>query len=276
MTDPFDSWIGKTESTRETAELWPARGLAAALDQEFSAKLGDPIPLLAHWTYFAPMVRQSKIGFDGHPERGGFIPPIPQPRRMWAASEIAFHRPICFGESVEKVSRIAQISKKEGASGDLVFLEISHDYRVGDETCLSETQTVVYRDPPEQGEVPRSKAAPENAQWSEEVATDSTRLFRYSAVTFNAHRIHYDHPYVTEDEGYPNIIVQGQFIATMLMQAMMRANPDRSPSLFSFRAMKPIFSGETFFAEGNLEGEEKRLWARGENGDTRMLAKINF
>lgn len=274
MSDNIMNWLGKSVTETQKAELWPGRGLAAVLDKPFTAVLGDPIPLLAHWTYFTPMVPQSRIGFDGHPQRGDFIPPILQPRRMWASSDIYFKTPIRFGDDVTKRAEITKIEEKEGASGKLIFLEIVNDYSVDSRLCLSETQTVVYRDPPAKDETPRSKPAPETASWSESVSTPTTRLFRYSAVTFNAHQIHYDHPYVTEEEGYPGVIVQGQFIATMLAEAFQNANPGTTPRRFSFRAIKPVFANETFWAEGKLGEEHTELWARDSANQLRMSAKI--
>lgn len=269
-----DGWIGRSEVAEEVAEYWPARGLAALMERPFAAKHGDPIPSLGHWTYFTPTTPQWNIDFDGHPRRGGFIPPFAQPRRMWAASEITFHAPIRFGDTVEKKATISDISEKEGSTGPLIFLTIENAYGVANETRLTENQTVVYRDPPGADEVPRSKPAPDDPDWSVGIETPSTRLFRYSAITFNAHRIHYDHPYVTGEEGYPGIIAQGQFIATMLLDAFERANPESPVRKFSFRAARPIFSGERFFAEGKLTNEGALLWARGEDNDIRMTAKI--
>lgn len=274
MTQDYASWIGKSVTETQRADIWPGRAMAAVLDKSFTAEEGDAIPPLAHWTYFTPMVPQSKIGFDGHPERGDFIPPFPQPRRMWAASDITFHAPIRFGDMVERRSEIASIEHKAGSTGDLVFLKLRNDYSVNGTECLSETQTIVYRDPPAPDEVPRSKPAPENAQWSDKIETSSARLFRYSAVTFNAHRIHYDHPYATQEEGYPGVIVQGQFIATTLLEAFQAAHPNAAVKSFSFRAVKPIFSGEEYFTEGLVEGEHVRLWARGSEEDLRMQASI--
>ena len=274
MPENFMEWVGKSATEAQRADLWPGRALAAVLDKPFTAKEGDPIPLLAHWTYFTPMVPQSKIGFDGHPKRGDFIPPFPQPRRMWAASDIHFHAPIRFGDEMTKRAEIAKIEEKEGASGKLIFLEVLNKYSVGGTLCLSETQTIVYRDPPSEGEAPRTKPAPDAAAWSQKVTTPPTRLFRYSAVTFNAHQIHYDHPYTTGKEDYPNIIVQGQFIATMLMEAFQKANSNSTPSRFSFRAMKPIFANEVFQAEGKQGEDFVDLWAKGNESDLRMSARL--
>ena len=274
--DAFEDWIGKCETAVQTADLWPARGLAAVLNRPFAARIGDPVPPLAHWLYFTPAVPQSAIGSDGHPERGGFIPPIPQPRRMWAASNIEFLGPIHFGEEIEKTAEIVRISNKDGATGPLVFVEIRNSYRTGGAERLVETQTLVYRDPPGPGETPAAKPAPTDAEWSISVTTDPTRLFRYSAVTFNAHRIHFDHPYVTGEEGYPGVIVHGQFIATMLMDALLEFPPDRLPSRFTFRALKPILCRQIFFAEGRLSDDDSTLWARNETGDMCLTAKATF
>lgn len=274
MAPDIMDWLGRTTIETQRADLWPARGLAAVLDKEFTATEGDAIPLLAHWTYFTPMVPQSKIGFDGHPERGDFIPPIPQPRRMWAASDITFHTPIRFGDVLTRKATIDSIEEKDGASGKLVFLKVRNEYSVDRVLCLEEVQTIVYRDPPEPGEAPRTKPAPDGAAWSEAQETPPTRLFRYSAVTFNAHQIHYDHQYVTQEEGYPGTIVQGQFIATTLLEAFQTANPGKSPSRFSFRAVKPIFVNEAFCAEGAPAADHVDLWARGDAGDLRMSARL--
>lgn len=273
MTD-YQDWVGKRTVDRQVAEMWPLRGLAAVLDKPFTARVGDPIPRLGHWCYFAPTVPQSQIGPDGHPARGDFIPPLPQPRRMWAASDIAFSAPIRFGDTVEKTAEIASLTAKEGGTGTLVFLEIRHTYTVDDTPCVTETQTIVYRDPPASGEAPAAKPAPADPTWSVGVDTDPTRLFRYSAVTFNAHRIHFDRPYTTDEEGYPGVIVQGQFIATMLLEAFEAAHPGAPVRRFGFRALKPIFSGERFWAEGRVSDDGPRLWARGADGDLRLSATV--
>lgn len=275
MTPNIADWVGKTVTDTQRADLWPARGLAAALDKPFDAREGDAIPLLAHWCYFTPMVPQSQIGFDGHPERGYFIPPIPQPRRMWAASNIEFHAPIRFGDEMTKHAKIASIEEKEGATGKLIFLKVTNNYSVGGTLCLSETQTIVYRDPPEKTEQAlQAKSAPADAEWSAEVTTHPTRLFRYSAVTFNAHQIHYDYQYVTKEEGYPGLIVQGQLIATTLLEAFQVSKPDILPKSFSFRAVKPIFAHEVFRAEGAAKEGQWELWASGAEKDLRMLARV--
>jgi 3-methylfumaryl-CoA hydratase len=276
--DDYKKWIGRTEVATQVAELWPVTGLYALLDKAPAPKIGDPLPPCGHWLYFTPMVRQSKIGFDGHPERGDFLPAIVEPRRMWAASDITFHAPIRLGDELEKTARIADVAQKVGATGALIFVTVENDYRAGGELALSEKQTIVYRDHPRPDEVPPPpKPAPEKPDWSRELKADPVMLFRYSAVTFNGHRIHYDHPYVTQEEGYPNIIVQGQLIATLLLDTFAAHNPGVEAKRFSFRAMKPLFSGEPFFAEGaSNDTGGLDLWSRNGDGHLTLSAKLEI
>lgn len=272
----FEEWIGRTETATQVAERWPVMGLCAALDKNMAPDQGQALPLGSHWLYFGPMVPQSRIGPDGHPYRGEFLPPLPQPRRMWAASDIVFSGEIRIGDVVTKTSRIADFSSKGGKTGVLVFLRIEHSYVVNGAERLLETQTVVFRDHPSPSETPApSKPAPENPAWSRRIDPDPVLLFRYSAVTFNAHRIHYDQPYVTGEEGYPGIIVQGQLTATLLLDQFMAQHPDRIIKTFNFRAVKPLFSGQPFFVEGAAESTGAfKLWARDAEGVLAMTADV--
>lgn len=273
----FDDWVGRTAAAEERIDLWPLAGLSAALDLPEGPGEGDEVLPLAHWAYFPPAVPQSRIGPDGHPRRGDFLPPLPQPRRMWAGSEIAFVSPIRVGSRARKTARIAAISEKTGKSGALVFVSVHNEYEVDGNLALTEVQSLVYRDDPAPGEAPPpAKQAPADAAWSVRHLPDPVLLFRYSAVTFNAHRIHYDEPYAKHVEGYPGIIVQGQLTATLMLQACLKANPGRRPAEFSFRAVKPLFSGAPFFVEGAPGAEEGafRLWARNAAGELSMTADL--
>lgn len=273
----FADWIGRTVVAEEVAERWPIAGLCAALDKTHVPNSGEPILPLGHWIYFPPTVPQSHIGPDGHPRRGDFLPPLRQPRRMWAASDVAFIRPIRLGERVRKTARIANITEKAGKSGSLVFVTVENDYDIESVRVLTETQTLVYRDDPVPGETPPPpKTAPTEPAWSVRVDPDPALLFRYSAVTFNAHRIHYDEPYAKETEGYPAIIVQGQLTATLMLQAFTDAHPGRQPAAFSFRALKPLFSGASFFVEGAQGADQNsfKLWARDADGNLSMTADL--
>lgn len=275
LDDALAEWIGRTETATQEAERWPVAGLCAALDKETAPSRGEPVPPPAHWLYFGPTVPQSKIGPDGHPRRGDFLPPLSQPRRMWAASDITFSGDIRVGDTVTKTARIADIALKDGKSGTLVFVKIASRLEVDGREVLSETQTLVYRDHPVPGEAPPpSKLAPAKPAWSCRIDPDPTLLFRYSAVTFNAHRIHYDQPYATEAEGYRGIIVQGQLTATLLLDQFRTRYPDRAIRTFSFRALKPLYSGAPFFLEGMPAETGFRLWARDAVGEVSMTAEL--
>lgn len=275
-TGIFREWIGRTETSTQTAERWPVLGLCALLDKAEAPGPGSPIPPAAHWTYFGPTVAQSRIGPDGHPERKGFLPPITQPRRMWAASDIVFSGDIRIGDTVTKTARIVDISEKEGKTGSLIFVKVDNRYHVDDREMLSEIQTLVYRDHPAAGEAPPpDKAAPANPAWSHRIDPDPVLLFRYSAVTFNAHRIHYDEPYATREEGYPGIIVHGQLTATLLLDQFRTRFPDRPIGSFNFRAVKPLFSGQPFFLEGAQKDDGSyALWAREPGGALSLTATL--
>jgi 3-methylfumaryl-CoA hydratase len=277
-TAHLESWVGNTEKATETLERWPVAAMLAALDQgpERWPSSGDPIPPTAHWTYFVPKVPQSRIGSDGHPERGDFLPPVPLPRRMWAGSRIEYRAPLALGDEVTRTSSVKNVTVKEGKSGLLAFVTVEHRYATGPTTALVEEQDLVYRDhPPADAPPPKPKPAPDNAEWSREVHPDEPLLFRYSAVTFNAHRIHYDHPYATGVEGYPGLIVHGQLIATFLLDAWRREHPEGSITRFSFRAMSPLYCGNPFHAEGRETGTgEAELWARTAEGGLAMQASV--
>lgn len=275
MDDAFGDWIGRTETATQVAERWPVVGLCAALDKQTAPSKGEPVPPAAHWLYFGPTVPQSKIGPDGHPQRGDFLPPLSQPRRMWAASDIIFSGEIRIGDTVTRTARIADISVKDGKSGALVFVKVENRFEIDGREVLSETQALVYRDHPGPGEAPLpGKRAPTEPAWSHRIDPDPVLLFRYSAVTFNAHRIHYDRPYATDTEGYEGIIVQGQLTATLLLNQFKTRYPDRAIRTFSFRALKPLYSGAPFFVEGMPAETGFRLWARDAEGVLSMTADL--
>ncbi|MFC6674194.1 FAS1-like dehydratase domain-containing protein [Marinobacterium aestuariivivens] len=201
------------------------------------------------------------------------------PRRMWAGSRIRYHQPLRLGETVHRLSTVADVSAKEGKSGSLVFLTLRHEYEGSNGLALTEEQDLVYRDnPPPGAPVPAPKQAPDNADWSRRILPDPTLLFRYSAVTLNAHRIHYDFPYVTETEGYPGLIVHGQLIATLLLHLAQSNRPNGEIEEFEFRAMSPLFCNQPFFVEGvpQASGREGDLWARTEAGGLAMKADIRW
>lgn len=275
--EQLQSWEGRTETLTDVISLQPIRALAALLDRAHEYQLGDELPPPAHWLYFLPAVRQSELGSDGHPRRGGFLPPVPLPRRMWAGSRIEFHRTLRTGEEISRTSRIVAVNSKHGRSGSLIFVRIVHEIRSGAALAITEEQDIVYRDTPQTGGASEpirapTSMAPGGAHWIREIVPEPVLLFRYSALTFNAHRIHYDRPYATQIEHYPGLVVQGPLIATLLLDLVHRSVPTTTVRRFSFRAVSPLFDLARFFLCGKPDDSDPRslhLWAQDEAG---MLA----
>ena len=263
-------WVGKTESRSDQATPTPIAALSATLDRDDPLlKPGDPVPPLWHWLYFLPLHRQSAIGPDGHAQRGAFLPPVPLPRRMWAGGRFEFIRPLRIGEVMTRTSRIVKVSTKQGRTGPLVFVLVRHEVAGTRGVALTEEHDIVYRENPQPGApAPAPQVAPGDHAWAREIRPDDVLLFRYSALTFNGHRIHYDRRYVTEVEGYPGLIVHGPLIATLLLDLLRRNRPLATVSRFVFRAVKPLFDVTPFSVCGRLEGDGKtvKLWAKDAEG----------
>jgi 3-methylfumaryl-CoA hydratase len=266
------AWVGRSETVRDQIGATPVAALTATLDHPAAPVVpGTPLPPLWHWLYFLPMHRQSEIGTDGHAQRGGFLPPVPLPRRMWAGSQFEFRAPIRVGDAVERTSTIADVSVKEGRTGRLVFVKVRHELRCNGaaEPALLEFHDIVYREAKQPGDVePPPQPAPEGAVWHRELVPDDVLLFRYSALTFNGHRIHYDRRYVTTVEGYPGLIVHGPLIATLLLDLLRRQAPDADVASFRFKAVRPTFDLHPFSVNGapQADGTTIRLWATDHDG----------
>ena len=265
-------WIGRTETLHDHLSSTPLIALTATLDRDAeSFTTGTPLPPLWHWLYFLPMHRQSEIGSDGHAKRGGFLPPVPLPRRMWAGSRFEFHSPVRVGDAVARTSTIEDVATKEGRSGHLVFVKVRHELRCNDaaEPAIVEFHDIVYRQAKRTTDVePPPQAAPKDAPWRRDIVPDDVLLFRYSALTFNGHRIHYDRRYVTEVEGYPGLIVHGPLIATLLMDLLRRRLPQAQVATFRFKAVRPTFDLHPFRVNGALQpdGKTVKLWAHDRDG----------
>ena len=271
---PLRSWIGRSDTSGDSVTAAPLRALTATLDRDDApCAAGDAIPPCWHWLYFLPLARQSELGPDGHPRRGGFLPPVPLPRRMWAGSRIRFVAPLRVGQAIERSSRIEDVRLKEGRSGALVFVNVRHEVRAAGALAIDEQHDIVYRDDPKPGEpAPHSVAAPLDAQWTRQIVPDDVLLFRYSALTFNGHRIHYDRRYATGVEGYPGLVVHGPLIATLLLDLLRRELPAAQVKAFSFKALQPIFDIAPFTLCGKREGKQVKLWARTPEGQLAMDA----
>jgi len=243
----LQTWVGRSQTLTDQITMAPMRGLSATLDRnDPEPKLGDALPPLWHWLYFLPHTQQSELGLDGHAAKGGFLPPVPLPRRMWAGSRFEWHSPICVGDTIARTSSVQSVQHKVGKSGDLVFVKVLHELRNGAQLCLSEEHDIVYKSAPLANEVAAQPVLaskglePGLALWQREVVPDDVLLFRYSALTFNGHRIHYDRSYVTQQEGYPGLVVHGPLIATLLVD-VLRRNTNRTLKKFEFKAIRPSF-----------------------------------
>ncbi|MEA2841012.1 MAG: 3-methylfumaryl-CoA hydratase [Methylobacteriaceae bacterium] len=274
------SWIGRTTSDHDVITPRLAQELRVTLDRHGPPPQDDdPCPLAIHWCLAPPMVPQSRLGPDGHPARGGFLPPVPLPRRMWAAGRLEFFDPLRVGDSVERQSKIADVNIKEGRSGRLCFVAVDHEISTPRGLALKERHDIVYRDAqsgnPAQQATPARGESPRQAQWSETKVADAVMLFRYSALTFNGHRIHYDRQYVTEVENYPGLIVHGPLQATLLIEFAASIR-DARPNVFSFRALNPLFDGQEFALNAAEAEAGLDVWISGPGGRTTMAATARW
>jgi len=270
------NWMGKMETVTDQITPVPMAALSATLDMEAPApKTGDLLPPLWHWLYFLSIHRQSELGPEGHSIKGSFLPPVALPRRMWAGGRLEFHRPLRIGAAYTRASRVADVQHKEGRTGPLIFVVVRHEIRGAEGISLVEEQDIVYRDHAKPGEaMPARQPAPKDAKWERAVQPDDVLLFRYSALTFNAHRIHYDWRYATKVEGYPGLVVHGPLIATLLLDLLRRNLPAAEVTRFSFRAVSALFDSALFWICGRPEPDGKTisLWARNEFGDLATTA----
>jgi len=314
--DHLKAWIGRTETQTDIASEAPLIRLAATLDHIAPPWLEGHVPPLGHWLYFLPHARESDIGPDGHPKRGGFLPPVDLPRRMWAGGQFEFLAPIPIGAVMTRRSTVANIQHKIGRSGEMVFVKVTHEILAGSSAAVREVHDIVYRELPAAGnglspphppfepgagsvllpEGRRDAAAPsplaERAgvrrdsdrhadlsnlipEFQREIVPDPVLLFRYSALTFNGHRIHYDRSYCEKVEGYPGLVVHGPLTATLLMDLYLRQRPGAAVRSFRFRAKRPLFDTHAFTVCGAHSEGEARLCAVDHNGFVAMTAELD-
>jgi len=276
----FSEWIGKTQFASSILTIAPMEGLAATLDRDDTAfALGDALPPLWHWLYFLETSKQSELAEDGHPHRGDFLPPIPLPRRMWAGSRLNFIHPLLAGETIQRSSTIQSIKLKQGRSGNLGFVCVAHELSGNSGVVLQEEHDIVYRDMPT-GSISAQPAykADEHHDFSRTVTPDPALLFRYSALTFNAHRIHYDRDYAKDIESYPGLVVHGPLLAIFLLELLTDNYPDTTLSGFSFKAIRPVFDIESFRVCGNKPDNtgNAKLWIADNAGKLCMEARAEL
>ena len=275
----WHTWLGRSEQRADVVTAAPLNAWAATLDRDDPDALpGTDVPPLAHWLYFLPVARQSQIGPDGHPQRGGFLPPIPLPRRMWAGGRLTFHQALQVGEAITRTSRIVNVDAKSGRSGALAFVTVRHEITGARGLAITEEHDIVYRNAPASDAAPPPPPpAPANETFSRRIVPDPVLLFRFSALTFNGHRIHYDRTYVTEVEGYPGLIVHGPLIATLLLDLLGRERPGARIHRFAFTAKSPLFDLHPFDVCGRFDGERNVvLWARNHEGALAMQASAEL
>jgi len=268
----LQQWIGRSETMTDTLDPRRARLLELTLDREASLAAGDPLPPLWHWIYFLGGARMSRLGRDGHAARGELLPPVDLPRRMWAGSRIRWYGPLTLGREARRTSRIAGVEMKSGRTGPLCFVTIDHDVEMGGWVRMTEEQDLVFRrDPGPDDSRPSVRQTPSGDEWRETVTPTPVQLFRYSALTFNSHRIHYDRDYVTRVEGYPGLIVHGPLVATLLADLVSR-NVGPALRSFDFRATAPLFDTASFTIHGRRTPDGAELWAETPDGGQAMRA----
>jgi 3-methylfumaryl-CoA hydratase len=283
----YQEWIGRSETVTDEAAEGPLMRLAALLDHAQSPWAKDAVPPLAHWLYFLSHARQSQLDEDGHPRRGGLLPAVPLPRRMWAGGRLEWRNPIPVGAALSRRSTLTSIKPKTGKSGSMVFVTVLHEIFADGILAVKEEQDIVYRDRPLAiAPAPAPKAAnsaPPPAEAGLPAAThtsiihpDPVLLFRFSALTFNSHRIHYDRDYARDVEAYQGLVVHGPLIATLLMDHFLRHHPSRRVTKFSFRAQSPLFDGAAFTLNSAPTATGAQLWAANQGMPAAMQADIEF
>ncbi|NML15781.1 FAS1-like dehydratase domain-containing protein [Azohydromonas caseinilytica] len=274
--DALRPWIGREALDEDLLSVRHARLMAATLGLPQDAfNIGTPLPPLWHWLYFLEGLPPAELGRDGHPARGGFLPPVPLPNRMWAGGELEFHAPLPLGATVRKRSRVRSIEHKRGRSGELVFVAVRHELFHGNTLALSETHDIVYKHPTPPGARPAAVPAPLAARYSEPVEVTSTLLFRYSALTFNGHRIHYDADYCRAVEGYADLVVHGPLQATLLAGLAKRLGPGPLRRL-RYRGLQPALLGMPLTLQAAPQGDGLTLWTALPDGSVAMQAEAAF
>lgn len=276
MNDDFSDWVGREATTADVLTPERTNALRAALGLTEPLPAGAPLPHLHHWLYFWDVRPPAGLGVDGHPQKGGFLPPVPLPRRMWAGGRLKFLEPLRLGEQVNRTSTILRVESKSGRSGSLVFVTVQHKLSGRNGVAIIEEQDIVYRDaaapgsmtlPPQTAQCPRTP-------WQRELLPDTVLLFRYSALTMNGHRIHYDRPYAMSEEAYPALVVHGPLQATLLVDLALR-NSEAPISDFEFRGQSPAFDGLPLHICGEPTDMGASVWVE-QCGVKTMTATVRY
>ncbi len=275
--DHLRGWVGRERTREQLLASFPAQALSATLNRELAPLSGEALPPTWQWLYFNDHVQHSELGVDGHGKTGAFLPPVPLPRRMWASGEFSYLLPLRLGVSAVQHSRVTAVDLKQGSSGALVFVSLEHQIRQGLQLCLVEKQHLVYRAMPDgPSPLPPGEPASYAAEHQQTLQPDPVLLFRYSALTFNGHRIHYDRDYATGQEHYPALVVHGPLLATLLAEQVAVFHPNVRVGRFKFRAVRPVFDTDQLQLCSKREGNSLELWTLNQDGFVTMTATASL
>jgi 3-methylfumaryl-CoA hydratase len=291
-TPALEDWVGRKQTVSDIISPVQVRQMAATLNDaaRMQQPASAPLPAGWHWLYFNPMEVQSLLGEDGHPRRGSFLPPVTLPRRMWAGGRLTWYRPFQVGLSVDKASEIISVTRKTGRTGEMVFVTVAHRYTDTQGLLLTEEHDIVYRGMPTETEKTALLALAAQIQSGEHrferkgehtqaITADAVMLYRYSAATFNGHRIHYDVDYCRSVEAYPGLVVHGPLIATLLLGFIEnQVAPGAFIQSFDFRAMRPTFdlSGFHLHASKTADAKVWHLWSTNNTGQVGIEANVTL
>lgn len=276
--DHLRQWIGRSQEARDTVTAHLVKALRATLFQEIGEpKPGDGAPFTVHWCLAQPVFAMSQLSPDGHPTRGGFLPPVPLPRRMWAGGELEYFDTLRVGDDATRTSRISDVTLKTGSTGELCFVSVEHVVSTRRGMAIRERQDIVYRamGGPQSAAAERPIPA-RPARHRQSLRSDPVLLFRYSALTFNSHRIHYDRDYVKSVEGYPGLIVHGPLQAALIVEMAARLRDGRPPRKLSYRGLRPLFEGGEFSVNANDDGSTMELWTANAEAQPTMTGNASW
>jgi 3-methylfumaryl-CoA hydratase len=269
--DHLRQWIGRSTEATDIVTAQLVKGLRATLFLPVGEpKSGDAAPFTVHWCLAPTVVPASELGADGHPARGGFLPPVPLPRRMWAGGELEFFDTLRVGDEITRTSRIKNVNLKSGSTGQLCFVAVDHELTTPRGLAIRERHDIVYRDVTAGSSAPAKPASPPPAAKHRETHfADPVLLFRYSALTFNGHRIHYDRDYVTKVEGYPGLIFHGPMQAALQIEFAAKLR-GLVPKKFAYRGVQPLFEGSEFSVNANETAAGLETWTANSEGQPTM------
>ena len=280
--DELKTHVGRRQTATDVLHPGPANMLRLTFDRpEPEFKAGDPLPPAWLALYFLPQFRPGELRPDGSPRDAGVVPPMPLPRRMFAGERVRFHKPLRIGDAVRRETELADISLKSGSTGTLVFATVVNRVFGPDGLALEDERRTVFREEVKAGErnqAPRRDPAPTDVPWRKKVTADPVVLFRFSALTFNSHRIHYDHKWAMETEGYPALVVHGPFTTTQLIDFARDCHPGRTLRGYTTQARAPLFEGATFELRGRptADGRAAEFWAVTPDGTIAMSAEVEL